>query len=520
MKIIPDSTHKTTANYWCSWCSQTRYLTDEQKAANSGARNTRANLTEEFLFDPQNGLLSAYKFGGCRGDLITLLDDGWDVPPVDASAPPRYSDDFGSLILYADHFKSIAVPGDPAQSLKNLNEKMQSLGYRGLGIWISPQMPRKDHSEWHPAEEARPYWEERAKWCHYAGVKYWKIDWGNHCNNAEYLRMMAESCRKYAPELLIENAWVRPPVDPLPGERDAEWTQKLGCLKEILGFSDCFRTYDVIGEFEIVTTLGRIACVFENMPDKPEFPVLGLLSVEHLSYIAAGLGAAQGIMFHEKNLQCPPLAREGSCINTYTSTNSIDAAHRVLRWNRIAAPFSIFESENHISDEWLTGGLEFNQTKWPNLKGYRAQTAPAALSRNCPLPEAKPVAKDGVRPFVTASKYPDGPFAVATLPRTLDADRINVRVPADICAYGASAEFPVGVFGVYNTLTLEFDRDITGKRVFAQDLLENEAHDCTDEVKISGNKLILGGEWIDRTGFAARKDARDTSDPGAVLVLR
>ena len=520
MKIIPDHTDRITANYWCSWCSQARYLTDEQRAANSGGRNTRANLTEDFLFDPEKGLLSAYGFGGCRGDLIALLDDGWDVPPVDAGAPPRYSDDFGSLILYADHFKSIAVPGNPAESLKRLNEKMLSLGYRGLGLWISPQMPRKDHSEWHSAEEARPYWEERAEWCRYAGVAYWKIDWGNHCNNAEYLRMMAESCRKYAPGLLIENAWVRPPVDPLPEERGAEWTEKLGFLKQILGFSDCFRTYDVVGHFEFVTTLERIACVFENMPDRPEFPVLGLLSVEHLSYIAAGIGAAQGCMFHEKNLQCPPLPPEGSCINTWSSSNAIDASHRTLRWNRIAAPFSIFGSENHVSEEWFTNGLEFNQTKWPFFKGWKAQTGPAALSRNCPLPEAKSAEKDGPRPFVIASKYPEGPFAVAALPRTLDADRINVRIPADVFAYGASAGFPVGVFGVYRTLTVEFDRDITGKRVFAQDLLEDEARDCTDAVTIQGRRLVLDGEWIRKIGLAARTHERDSSDPGLVLVLR
>lgn len=521
MKIIPDSTNAVTANYWCSWCSQSRFLTEEQRENNSGSKNTRAKLTESFLFDPEQGLLSAYDFGGCRGDLIALLDDGWDVPPVDASAPPRYSDDFGSLILYADHFKSIAVPGDPAESLKRLNEKMKSLGYRGLGIWISPQMPRKNHDEWHPAEEARPYWEERAKWCHYAGVKYWKIDWGNHCNNAEYLRMMAESCRKYAPGLLIENSWVRPPIDPMPGEKDTDyWKEWIKYLKEILGFSDCFRTYDVIGEFEIVTTLGRIAFVFENMPDKPGIPVLGLLSVEHLSCIAAGIGAAQGFMFHEKNLQCPPLAKEGSCINVYTSSNAIDASARVLRWNRIAAPFSIFESENHVSEESFTSGLEFNQTKWPNLKGYKTQTAPAAMSRNCPLPEARSIRADGARPFVIASKYPEGPLAVATLPRTLDAEHINERIPSDVFVSGASADQPLGIFGVYHTLTVGFDRDLAGKRIFAQDLLEAEAHDCTDEVTIAGNKLILDGDWISRTGLAAKKHPNDSSDPGLVLILR
>ena len=26
MKLIPDSTDKITANYWCTWCSQSKFL--------------------------------------------------------------------------------------------------------------------------------------------------------------------------------------------------------------------------------------------------------------------------------------------------------------------------------------------------------------------------------------------------------------------------------------------------------------------------------------------------------------
>ncbi len=515
MKIIPDSTTKTTANYWCSWNTQCTILPDELRTTGDTqhlTKNMRANLNQKTLFDPETGVLSTYNFGGCKGDLIALLDDGWDVPPVDG-LPPRYTDDFGSLILNAEHFPDYAVPGNPAESLKRLNLKMQSLGFRGLGLWIAPQIPRKEHSEWHRTEEVRSIWEERARWCHYAGVKYWKVDWGYHNNSEEYIRMMAESCRKYAPDLLFECAFIRQPSDPLPEERAGDETFQFGLqfTTGLLSFVDTFRTYDVIHYFQNIVTVSRIADVFRVKPlERPQ--TLGVLNVEHLAYIAAGIGAAQGMMYHECFRNIP----EGRADGGYKC--AIDAAFRVFRWNRIAAPFSVFDSENHISDEIFTDGAVLDMQRWPFYKGYKAQKSPAALSRNCPLPVAESVRADGIRPFVLATKYPEGAFAIATLPRTIDENQINVPVPANVKAYGAVSDRPVGIFGTFASLDIEFDSDITGKRVFAQDLLADSADDCTDHVKISGHHLILDGAWIQRTGLACSSPG-DTSEPGIVLQL-
>lgn len=517
MKLIPPATDKITANYWCSWCSQSKFL-DEQPSDNMSeltarTQKMRALLSEQFLFGEQEGLLSAYDFCGCRSDLIALLDDGWDVNPTAKTC------EFGSLILNKEHFPSFAVEGDPAQSLKNLNDKIQSLGYRGLGLWIAAQCVKETDETPEPdLKYAREYWIERAKWCHYAGVKYWKIDWGARCGDVTFRKMLTEICHKYAPGLIVEHAWVRWPVDPNAEERlwDLDWQYCMAkYLPEILNCADTFRTYDVIGELHYAATLGRVADAYlvrKIHNDLKGNDVMGIINVEHLSYIAAGLGAAQGIMYHQGY-------RDRVNKNALDFELIFDGAMRVLRWNRIAAPFSIYGSENNLSAELLCDQLDLDQKEWPWYKGIKKVNAPAAISRNCPLPKAEPVTKNGEIPFVCASKYPEGPLAIATIPRTLNNTHISKQVPANISISDADPDQPIGVFGLYHTLKIEFTEDISARKVYAQDLLADEAEDCTASVTISGNTLILSGDWIRKTGLAARTHEKDTSEPGLILKL-
>jgi len=157
-------------------------------------------------------LLTTYRFNGCRKDLIVVLDDGWDVTAKNFGTP-EFSDEFGSVILNREKFPSFAVPGNPAESLKRLNDYVKSLGYRGIGLWIALQKPRTIHGHGYDADAVRAHFTECAKWCCYANVLYWKIDWGFHCNDIVFRRAITEACRKNAPDLLIENAWVRQPVN-------------------------------------------------------------------------------------------------------------------------------------------------------------------------------------------------------------------------------------------------------------------------------------------------------------------
>ena len=68
-------------------------------------------------------------------------------------------------------------------------------------------------------------------------------------------------------------------------------------------------------------------------------------------------------------------------------------------------------------------------------------------------------------------------------------------------------------------LILDNNEKISARKVYAQDLLADEAEDCTGAVTIHGNTLILSGDWIDRTGLAARTHENDTSEPGLILKL-
>jgi len=127
----------------------------------------------------------------------------------------------------------------------------------------------------------------------------------------------------------------------------------------------------------------------------------GIINVEHMSYIGASLGMSIGMMYHE---------RIRDMKGNRPFEHEIDASFRALRWSRIAAPFSVLTSENHVSDEYLTESLELHMTDWPSLNGVIKESAPAVISRNCPLPEVKIRDNSGRKPFVTASLFPNGAY--------------------------------------------------------------------------------------------------------------
>ena len=153
MNLIPEAPLKT-GNYYCTWDAQcdamhTRYPTAESVSS-------RDAMNEEFLFG-ENGLLNSFE--GVRGDLIVVLDDGWDVP---YGVTDRRL--FGSLEADPERFPSLrALP--PAERLRALADRVRALGYRGLGLWIPTQTPSLVNGKevsLSPQEERR-YWEERAR---------------------------------------------------------------------------------------------------------------------------------------------------------------------------------------------------------------------------------------------------------------------------------------------------------------------------------------------------------------------
>ena len=128
MNLIPDKS-PATGSYWCTWDTQWNVLKERLPAGSPIP--TRDAMNEEFLFGSE-GVLN--RFEGMRGDMIVVLDDGWDVPY--GAADSRL---FGSLAADPERFPSLH--GTPAERLRQLSDRVRALGYRGLGLWVPAQLP-------------------------------------------------------------------------------------------------------------------------------------------------------------------------------------------------------------------------------------------------------------------------------------------------------------------------------------------------------------------------------------------
>jgi hypothetical protein len=82
---------------------------------------------------------------------------------------------------------------------------------------------------------------------------------------------------------------------------------------------------------------------------------------------------------------------------------------------------------------------------------------------------------------------------------------------------------PIGIFGVYDKLTLRFEPGTLSKvqAVYGQDLRGDTATTLTSVVGINRTHDILTveGHTIQSVGTAARSSSTELSEPGLVLVL-
>ena len=496
MDLIPEKT-TFTGSYYCTWDAQCDAM-HTQVPAQEGF-SSRDAMNEAFLFG-ENGLLRS--FDGVRGDLIAVLDDGWDVP---YGATDRRL--FGSLEADAERFPSLRGLS-PAGRLKALSEQVRALGYRGLGLWVPTQTPSfvsgKEVSL--TPEQERSYWEERARWCDDAGVIYWKADWGAHQGDAEYCRMMTECVRACAPGMMIEHGLVGRPLLESAENGCAVPEEVSAYLRQVLPACDFMRTYDVVHELKYASTVDRAAvCLAAAQGIEGRCAVL---NIEDTALIGAALGCAVGVMRHalerkRKYLPLPPRPVSDSVC--------------ALRWQRIAPPFPANSGDLQVSAERLRDVWHCPKRAahlWPKLpEGDHYVTAPAAIARNMPLPE---VTATGEKPYVLCSVHPDTrALCVAVTPRTFGS-RIDVTPPAAIRLKGRDTDAPIGVFGRFETLSVDFDSPTEGCRVYAQGLNSDTARDVTPLVSLSGNRLTLPG------GLTAELGADDTDAnaiPAAVLRL-
>ena len=461
----------TTANispdYFCTWNIQGYYAS----YVNGAAQKDAVQESQLFGQGPNQNWLGQY--AKVRQDLYFLLDEGWDLPDE-------------QIMVLPDRFPSYVTQSQP-ESFQKLSDAVKKNGWRGLGLWM-----RAD-------KKTDEFWAERLRWMQSSGVDYWKVDYGNDSRDEEWRRHLTEMGRQIAPDLTIETAMI----------------------PHAITWGDTFRTYDVDVPLSIAQTLSRVVT---QLPFKAEPPAKGIINVEDEMHLGAALGCAVGVMRHSfagdlpsgrQDFAFPPVTRDVK--------RCMDEVVRAVRWHRIAPAFAVGANLVAISPEKLTDTFLFQKDEsWRYEVGKKvSETAPAAVTRGLPLPLVT-LATGEIKPFVVASRNPNGAVAVATLGRTLgstaeDRQWITGEV-ADVALQVGRNSGPIGVFGRYHSLTLVFDKPIDGLQVLAQDLAADNAENITDLVRIAGNQMIIPGSVIDRIGLSAATPD-DKSEPGLVLVI-
>ena len=480
MNLIP-KTQPKSANYICTWGIQNK-LVRKFNLPNVAAAGARDTLTEEYLFNHKYYHFMPDEY---RSGLIFLLDDGWDVPYNSLQTPE--AGPFGSLEPDGERWKSFG--STPKERLINISKKLKELGYQGLGLWVSPQLP---FSEKRPDMiKARAHWEERAKWCNEADVMYWKVDWGLHSMADGYREMMTECVKKYAPNLIIEHAHGQ---NPFTSDRVTDETGKN--MAKICEYSDCFRTYDLMEPFAATDAYKRADVMLRNV-DKTKFRhgVKCLVNIETPVSIAAGLGFNVGIMKYSRDMET------------------------LLKWQRLCPAFSVAEADYLSSAEQVTESKFFDvdPCSWLKVGGkLYSFDVPAVAARGTKLPLVK---CDGERMIVLASENPsNGAYAVSSVKRTIEPNS-GIIYPADVTIYPSSEENPIGVFGYFKTLTIAPDHGISqGKRVYIQGMLAEEAADITDSVTIADGRLVIDGMLLRKHGFSDY-ERRELTSPASVIRL-
>jgi len=474
--LIP-ATPGTAPDYFCTWNVQGYVLS----YAKGKLRNA---MTESNMFGSGKYQNWLGFYPRIRSDLYFVMDDSWDV---------GFSNyDFGADILSPERFPTFAIAGTEPEKLKKLNDAVQARGWRAVGGWIcaNKAVKYKNMSD-------QQFYTERLQWMNAAGWGYWKVDWGKHSRDAQWRRQLTDLAHQYAPRLWVEHA--------------LNWN----CVP----FADVFRTYDIEAITAIPVTLFRVC---QGIKQVAEPNAKAIINCEDEPIIGAALGCAIGIMRHpyadnlpngQQDEVFPPVTR--------VVKHCLNAVERGVLWHRVAPPFKVDGQVNidpmNLTDTWYFHARE----GWASKAGtWATNSAPARITRGgLPLPTVKVDA--GEPPFVIASRNPDGAMTIATLGRTIctsPTDRKYWTPLADITLNGGKLAGPIGIFGYYKSLTLTFDGPMTGRTILAQDILDTQAKDITDQVVIKGNTLILPGKLIKRIGLE-NSTPGDKSDPGMVISI-
>lgn len=464
-------------DYFCTWNVQ-GYV--------DNYNSIRGNMTEAYMFGTgkwQNWLSFYPKV---RYDLFFVMDDSWDIPMKDKINKDTDTD-IGTIEVSTERFPSFT--GTPGERLRHLVDSVKSYGWKGLGGWICAQKASG------VSMNDTDFWRERLETAEKAGFAYWKVDWGHQSRDDNFRRNLSRWGHQYAPNMYIEAA------------------MKTDYIK----FADVYRTYDVENIIAQPVTIQRIA---ELLPLKKEGDAKGIINCEDEPEIAVGLGCAIGVMRHPFVGNWPngqtdyAFPAVGRCYKL-----RLDEVTRGVRWHRIAEPFGV-DNDCEIDEVKLDDYWTYHEHEsWQSHKdGEKIKaSAPARISRCMPLPVTNDTTSH--RPYLLASKYPNGSVVVVAIGRTIDRSYILHKV--DVLIEAESWLKPLGIFGYYKSLTINFRNSLKSPyhtRVWAQDLAGETPVEITDKVVITQNSMTIPGDVIQQVGLMA-KTKGDLSDPGLVVQV-
>jgi hypothetical protein len=478
-----------TPNYWCTWAAQ-NYMYGHHLPAldpkilegDSGSNLAHDSMTEDVLFGEKGW--AAKFFPKIRKDMYFLLDDGWQAG--------------GTATFELDTKKFPAFTGTLADRLRKLNHAVQSAGWRGTALWCRNT----------PGGDADHRLEDLSQ---SAGIQYWKVDIGDPAFHLVRLRN-----ETHIP-LTLEHVHGEPPING-DWRKDGRFGPQAwnSSRMRILQNTDVYRTYDVTSILSLPTTIDRLAEMLKSSEGHPE--IRGLLNVEDEVYVAAVMGCTMGILRHPLYGMRPGQDADLFFNGPRLAKRRMDEVVRALRWQRIAPPFSPGVGSVTVSKEILTDSWTFERGQtWQNdiVGATVRQGAPACIARNINLPD---VHAEGERPFVCATRFPNGAVAVAAQERTTSG-RAWYMPTCDVTLPAGDAPGPYGIFGGFRSLTLTFDHATENKRILAQDLAGEDSVDISNAVQWQGKSVFISGEII-RTIGLQNATPGDLSSPGLVIAVR
>ena len=506
--ILPARALAASPNYWCTWCSQgaafaSGVLADRSRRPKGG--NTTRDGIDEITAFGKGGFASF--FPESRGELMLVFDDGWDVP---YGAQPQDRREFAAMFPHPQRFPSFK--GTPAERLAELVARTRDAGWGGVGLWTCVQAQGEyGHPDW-KGLSAEEEWKRKFDWFAKTGVRYLKVDWGDHCGDVAFRRMLSRVRDQVAPEVLVEHCVCQIPLSGfdekkrggggrrLVGPEDA----KLRDLeRQLLPFSDCWRIYDWYDPLVVPQALDRTLC---DLKLAEETGSKAIVSTEDCVYLGVGLGCAFG------GMRGPWQPHPGFYPEGQENCRRLRELDRAVRWARLAPAFGPTDgfgvrwSEEVLSDSWRVTKENF----WFAAAHGRdvVQGAPARISRGLPLPEVRTAGS--AAPYVACARHPNGALSALALPRVQEG--VWRTPPADVTlAAELKPGVPLGVFGRFGSLSVGAR---PGCDVFAQDLADGRVHDITDEVRFESGKLVLPGAALARIG---KECDADDSQPGTLV---